>query len=140
MENIKLIPNKNNVTIRNCFNSQFQNAKDFRQIRFELHSLCDIPILTFLTREPEDTFIVPVNFKVFPTWPISKNLTIMLQQFDLSTQEVIFQKEIVLGHEDTYSLALARIEQQQMKKRQIGAIMDFIHSDFIEFAGLKEIV
>jgi hypothetical protein len=139
MEDIKLIPDKINVIVRLCCYDYASKVETPDIVHFELHTMCDVPILTFKFRKPGEVVVVPVNFRTVATWPKAKKLTIRLQQFDLRKDLLMYEKTFILNEEDTTTIQQARWEQQKMKKRQIDAIADFIYSDYIGFAGLSEV-
>jgi len=138
METIKLIPSKKNVIVRVCRYSFEKKTENLNRINFELHTMCDVPILTFKFRQPEDVIVVPVNFRAVAAWP-KNELVIILQLFDLTQDTLFAEKEFTINSDDTETILTAKSEQQKMKKRQIDAIADFIHSDYIGFAGLSEV-
>ena len=137
METIKLIPGKKNVTIRVC--TYAGEIERLNNARFELHTMCDVPILTFKFDKPDDIILAPVNFRSIAAWPKTKALTIHFQIFDLGKDVVFYEKEITLSEDDTETILHARIQQKRMYKRQIDAIIDFVYSDYIGFAGLSEV-
>lgn len=137
-ESVKIIPSKNKVVIR-IFRSQPISGSDSAcQVQFELRSLCDIPILIFKLNSSGEVFAVPVNFRKTSLWPGLQKLPVHLQFFDLDEERVFFEKEFLLSTQETESLMENRSEQIKMKSRQIGAIVDFIYSDYIGFAQLAE--
>ena len=137
METIKLIPGKKNVTIRVC--AYASEIERMNNARFELHTMCDVPILTFKFDKPDDIILAPVNFRSIAAWPKTKALTIHFQIFDLGKDVVFYEKEITINEDDTETILHARIQQKKMYKRQIDAIIDFVYSDYIGFAGLSEV-
>ncbi|SEJ45421.1 hypothetical protein SAMN04487995_4735 [Dyadobacter koreensis] len=137
IETIKLIPNKENVIVRVCTNNSEELR--FNNFRFELHTMCDVPILTFKFERPEDIVLAPINFRSLAAWPKAKALTIHFQIFDLNKDSISYDRAIVLNHDDTEIIFFARLQQKNMYKRQIDAIIDFVKSDYIEFAGLAEV-
>ena len=137
IEIIKLIPNKENVIVRVCTKSTEEIS--FNNFRFELHTMCDVPILTFKFDKPEDIILAPINFRTLAAWPKSKTLSIHFQIFNLDKDTISYDREITLCEDDTELISFARLQQKNMYKRQIDAIIDFVKSDYVEFAGLAEV-
>ena len=137
IEIIKLIPNKENVIVRVCTKSTEEIS--FNNFRFELHTMCDVPILTYKFDKPEDIILAPINFRTLASWPKSKALSIHFQIFNLNKDTISYAREITLCEDDTELISFARLQQKNMYKRQIDAIIDFVKSDYVEFAGLAEV-
>jgi len=137
IDTIKIIPNKENVIVRVCTNQG--DELSFNHFRFELHTMCDVPILTFRFDKAEDIILAAVNFRSLAAWPKTKNLAIDFQIFDLDRNTVFYEREILLNEDDTETILFAQQQQKRMYKRQIDAIIDFVESDYIEFAGLTEV-
>ncbi len=113
-------------------------ARKLKDVSFQLHLLCDIPIFTFHFKKPWDVEVVPVNFRLFNTWPESKNLIINLQLSDTNNGSTTSVRQIVLNEEDTEVILEARSEQRKMTSRQIDSIVDLIYSDYFGFTELRE--
>ncbi|MCF0055023.1 hypothetical protein [Dyadobacter sp. CY356] len=137
-ESVKIIPAKKQVVIRIFRKQPIDGSRLHSDVRFELRSLCDIPIVIFKLMESGEILAVPVNFKKIGVWPDVKNLPVVLQFFDLDADMIFFEKQIFLSAEDTESVVENRFEQIRMKSKQIDAIVDFIYSDYIGFAQLAE--
>jgi hypothetical protein len=95
---------------------------------FQLHFLCDVPILTFHFKNTWDVEVIPVHFSLFDDWPTTENLTIDLC---LVTQPT--SKRIILPRFETASILAARTEQQKMNDRQISAMIDLIYCGYFGF-------
>ncbi len=137
IETIKIIPNKESITVRVCTNGSEEIS--FNNFRFELHTMCDVPILAFKFDKPEDIILAPINFRSLATWPKATLLRIHFQIFDLHNDFISYDREIVLSADDSDVILFSRLQQKNMYKRQIEAIIDFVKSDYIEFAGLAEV-
>jgi hypothetical protein len=137
-ETLKLIPTKKNVVVRLFKKEPVLTSNILADVRFELYTMCDVPILTFTFSEPEEIILAALNFRAVACWPDTRTLSIHLQLFDLEKDAVWGEKQILLGPDDTEIILEARVQQRKMKSRQIGAIVDFIYSDYIGFAGLAQ--
>ncbi|MCF2442395.1 hypothetical protein L0657_00405 [Dyadobacter sp. CY345] len=137
IETIKIIPNKENIIVRVCTNSSEEVS--FNNFRFELHTMCDVPILAFKFDKPEDIILAPINFRSLAAWPKAALLRIHFQIFDLHNDVISYDRELELSEDDSVVILFSKLQQKNMYKRQIEAIIDFVKSDYIEFAGLAEV-
>ena len=112
------------------------NTRKLADVSFQLHFLCDIPILTFHFRKAWDVEVIPVNFLIASLWPETRNLVINLHLCGPDSSVSI--KQIVLNADDTASILEAKAEQKKMTPRQIDAIIDLIYSDYFGFTELRE--
>ena len=108
-------------------------------VSFQLHFLCDIPILTFHFKKAWDVEVIPVNFRLLTTWPESRNLVINLQLSDPKNSPAVSVKQIILNADDTRAILDAKTEQSKMTSRQIDAIIDLIYCDYFGFTELREV-
>lgn len=113
-------------------------ARKVTDMTFQLHFLCDIPILTFHFKKAWDVEVIPVNFRLFESWPETKHLAVRLQLFDSTTNSTFSEQHILLNADDTQAVLEARSEQKKMTLRQIDAIIDLIYSDYFGFTELRE--
>jgi hypothetical protein len=138
MELPKIIASEKNILVPVSKLDIDGSVRKLADITFQLHFLCDIPILTFHFKKPWDVEVIPVNFRLFETWPQNGNLMIRVQLCDPDSRSAIAVKQIALSLEDTNSILEAIIEQKKMTARQIDAIIDLIYSDYFGFSELRE--
>ncbi|TDE14735.1 hypothetical protein [Dyadobacter psychrotolerans] len=140
METIKIMPGETVVTIQ-VFQSEDQNlAYTLSKVHFELNSLCDIPILTFRYQQPSQPLVIPLDFSVLPFWSQQIPLKIELQLLDTHTESLFSQHALTLAADQTQTLLNLRTKQRNMDGAQIDAIIDFINSDYIGFAGIGNVI
>jgi hypothetical protein len=102
------------------------------EVNFQLHFLCDVPILTFHFKKPNDVVVLPIHFEAFESWPECPQLTILLQ-FQHASGTSISVRQIVLSEDDTEAILQARLEQMKMKSRQVDSIIELISPEFLGF-------
>ncbi len=139
MELPKFITSQKNITIPVSKLDLDGATRKLADVTFQLHFLCDIPILTFHFKKAWDVEVIPVNFRLLETWPESRNLVINLQLSDVKTIPSVSVKQILLNADDTRSILEAKSEQGKMTSRQIDAIIDLIYCDYFGFTELREV-
>ena len=139
MELPKFIVSEKNIVIPISKLDLDGATRKLADVTFQLHFLCDIPILTFHFKKTWDVEVIPVNFRLLETWPESRNLVINLQLRDPKNSPAVSVKQIILNVDDTRAIQEAKLEQSKMTSRQIDAIIDLIYSDYFGFTELREV-
>jgi|GEM_PF-5424798 len=139
MELPKFIASEKNIIIPVSKFDVDGTTRKLVETTFQLHFLCDIPILTFHFKKAWDVEVIPVNFRLLETWPESRNLVINLQLSDPKSSTSVSVKQIILNADDTRTIMEAKTEQSKMTLRQIDAIIDLIYSDYFGFTELREV-
>lgn len=136
MELPKITASEKNITVPVSRFDIDGATRKLADVSFQLHFLCDIPILTFHFRKAWDVEVIPVNFQLLASWPETRNLAVNLHLCNPDSSVAV--KQIVLNVDDTNAIMETRAEQKKMTSRQIDAIIDLIYSDYFGFSEMRE--